>query len=166
MTSRIEPETPDQPRSRRCARLRFGLVGVVQLPCLSQHAPDRSVQRFGQSLHNVAGLWTDSGTSEGSTDRLGQGLCAVDDEEPRHGRVETALDESVDERPDGRGVLRCTLYEAERMLVTFRVDTERRNEDQIFVHVNDLDLYHSKLRPERSDAIHSLMRAADSATKR
>src|SRR5271166_6233251 len=34
----------------------FGLVGVIQLPCLSQHAPHRSVQRFGQPLHNVAGL--------------------------------------------------------------------------------------------------------------
>ena len=25
----------------------FGFVGIVQLPCLSQHTPDRSMQRFG-----------------------------------------------------------------------------------------------------------------------
>jgi len=33
------------------------------------------------------------GTAEGSADHLGQGLCAVDDEEPRHRRVEPAPDE-------------------------------------------------------------------------
>ena len=88
----------------------FGLIGVVQLPCLSQHAPDRSMQRFGQSLHNVAGLvdltaLDRRGASEGSADRLGQGLRAVDDEEPRHRRVDPALDEIVNEGLDGRGVL-------------------------------------------------------------
>jgi hypothetical protein len=54
----------------------FGLIGIVQLPCLPQHAPDRSMQRFGQSLHNVAGLvdltaLDRRGVSEGSADRLG-----------------------------------------------------------------------------------------------
>ena len=37
------------------------------------------------------------GTAEGSADRLGQGLGAVDDEEPRHRRVEPALDQIIDE---------------------------------------------------------------------
>ena len=59
------------------------------------------------------------GASEGSADRLGQGLRAVDDEEPRHGRVEPALDEIVDQRLDGRGVLRRTFGEAKRMLSPF-----------------------------------------------
>src|SRR5271168_1497150 len=40
----------------KIAKQLFGLAGVVQLPCSSQHAADRGVQRFGQSLHDVAGL--------------------------------------------------------------------------------------------------------------
>src|SRR4029077_20427367 len=81
----------------------FSLVGIVQLPGLSQHTSNRSVQRFGQSLHNVAGLVDLTaldcrGSSEGSADCFGQGLGTVDDEEPRHRRVEPALDEIVDER--------------------------------------------------------------------
>ena len=61
------------------------------------------MQRFGQPLHNVASLVNLTtldrrGASEGSADRLGQRLRAVDDEEPRHRRVEPALDEIVDER--------------------------------------------------------------------
>ena len=87
----------------------FSLVGIVQLPGLSQHTSNRSVQRFGQSLHNVAGLVDLTaldcrGSSEGSADCFGQGLGAVDDEEPRHRRVEPALDEIVDERLNSRGI--------------------------------------------------------------
>ncbi len=52
------------------------------------------------------------------------------------------------------------------MLVALRVDTDRRDQDQIVVHVNAVDLDHQQIRPERSHAIHSFMRAADSATKR
>src|SRR4029077_5718520 len=64
----------------------FGLVGIVKFPCLSQHTPDRSVERFGESLHNVASLvdltaLDRRGSSEGPADRLGQGLRAVDDEQ-------------------------------------------------------------------------------------
>ena len=53
--------------------------------------------------------------------------------------------EIVDERLDGRGVLRCALDEAERMLVTLRVDPDRRDQDQIFVHVNVVDLDHQQI---------------------
>src|SRR5262249_35298289 len=87
MPSRIEPATPDHSRSRRWARLKqpFGLGGVVQLPCLSQHAANRGMQRLGQSLHDVASLVNLTaldrcGTAEGSADRLRQGLGAVNDE--------------------------------------------------------------------------------------
>jgi hypothetical protein len=53
------------------------------------------------------------GATEGSADCLGQRLGAIDDEQPRHRRVEPALDQVVDERLDCRGVLRRTLDEAE-----------------------------------------------------
>src|SRR5207245_11535016 len=67
------------------AKQPFGLGGVVQLPCLSQHAANRGMQRLGQSLHDVARLVNLTaldrrGTAEGSADRLGQGLGAVNDE--------------------------------------------------------------------------------------
>jgi hypothetical protein len=72
------------------------------------------------------------------------GLCAVDDEESRHRRIEPALDQIVDERPDGRGVLSRTFDKAERMLVALRVDTDRHDQDQIFVDVNAVDLDHQQ----------------------
>ena len=85
------------------------------------------------------------GTAEGSADRLGQGLGAVDDEEPRHRRVEPALDQIIDQRLDGRGVFGRSLGKAERMLVALRVDTDRCNQDRIFVHVNAIDLDHQQI---------------------
>src|SRR5271167_2523679 len=80
------------------------------------------------------------GSSKGSADRLGQCLGTVDDEEPGRRRVQPALDEIVDERLHGRGVLRRTLGEAERMLVALRVDTDRRDQDQISVHAGWADI--------------------------
>src|ERR1700758_3229266 len=59
MPSRIEPETPGPVSFEtlgRVAKQLFSLVRIVQLPGLSRHTSNRSVQRFGQSLHNVAGL--------------------------------------------------------------------------------------------------------------
>ena len=44
-----------------------------------------------------------------------------------------------------RGVLRRTLGEAERMLFALRVDTDRRDQDQIVVHVNAVDLDHQQI---------------------
>ncbi len=64
------------------------------------------MQRFWQPLQNVAGL----------VDLTAGSL--------RH-------DEIVNERLDGRGVLRCALDEAERMFVAHRVNTDRCDEDQI-----------------------------------
>jgi hypothetical protein len=49
MPSKIEPETPGPVSFETLGEVAdqlFGLVGVVQLPCLSQHVPDRSVRRF------------------------------------------------------------------------------------------------------------------------
>ena len=72
----------------------------------------------------------------------------------------------IDERLDGRGVLRRPLDEAERMLVALRIDTDRCDQDQILVHVNAVDLDHQQIKAGEVDATHSFMRAADSATKR
>src|SRR5207247_612587 len=124
--------------------------GVVQLPSLSQHAANRGMQRLRQSLHDVARLVNLTaldrrGTAEGSADRLGQGLGAVNDEQSRHCRVEPALDQIIDQRLDGRGVFGRSLGKAERMLVALRVNTDRCNQDQIFVHVNAIDLDHQQI---------------------
>jgi hypothetical protein len=53
------------------------------------------------------------------------------------------------------------------MLVALCVDTECRDQDQIVVHVNAIDLDHQQIEAaEIRRAIHSFRRAADSATKR
>ena len=88
-----------------------------------------------------------SRSSKGSTDRLRQGLCAVDDEEPRHRWIEAALDEIVDERLNGHGIFRRTLGQTKRVLVAIRVDTDCRNQDQVFVHMNAVDLDDQQIEP-------------------
>jgi hypothetical protein len=51
------------------------------------------------------------------------------------------------------------------VLVALRVNTDRRDQDQILLHVNAVNLDHQQVEAARSDAIHSFIRAADSATK-
>ena len=58
---------------------------------------------------------------------------------------EPALDQIIDQRLDGRGVFGRSLGKAERMLVALRVDTDRCNQDQIFVHMNAIDLDHEQI---------------------
>src|SRR5580704_1548998 len=101
MPSRIEPETPDQSRSRRWARLRSSFSALSASSSSQACRNTRRTEACSESLHNVAGLVDLTaldcrGSSEGSADCFGQGLRAVDDEEPRHRRVEPALDEIVD----------------------------------------------------------------------
>ena len=103
--------------------------------------------------------------AERGPDRLGKSLRAVDDEQARRGGIEPAIDEIVDQRPHSRGVFRGVLDRAERMLVAVRIDADRRHQGHVLVHVNAVDLDHQQIEPERSDAIHSFSRAADSATK-
>src|SRR5450759_3625263 len=95
--------------SGEIAKELFGLVGVVHLPGLPQEAPHLRVHRFRQAIHDVAGLvylTTLNGrvASKRRPDRLGKSLRAVDDEEARHGGIEAALDEIIDQRLHGRRV--------------------------------------------------------------
>src|ERR1039458_308833 len=83
--------------------------------------------------------------SEGSPNGLGKSLRTVNDEKTRHARVETTLDEIVDERLHRRRIFRRTLDEAERVLVALFVDAERRHEEHVFVHVNTVDLDHKEI---------------------
>ena len=52
------------------------------------------------------------------------------------------------------------------MLVAVRVDTNRRDQEHILIHVNAVDLDRQQIEVASLDAIHSFIRAADSATKR
>src|SRR5262249_56136500 len=84
------------------------------------------------------------GVAKGPTDRLRQGFSTVNDEEPRHRRIEATLDQIIDKRLDGCGVLRRTLGKAERVLVAPGIDTNRYHQNQVLSHVDavDLDHYH------------------------
>src|SRR6202171_2278115 len=136
--SRIEAETPSQSFSRRRARLRrsVGLAGVVQLPCLSQHAPHLCVHRFRQAVHDVACfmyLTALNGhvASESRSDRLGESLRAVDDEKARQGGIEATLDEIIDQRLHGRCVFRGALDQPKRMFVAVRINAYRRHQGHV-----------------------------------
>ena len=77
--------------------LSFRLLLSMDLPLLFGLSPGLTLLL---GLSHVAGL-----VDLTALDRRGQGLRAVDDEEPRHRRVDPALDEIVNEGLDGRGVL-------------------------------------------------------------
>ena len=115
--------------SGEIAKELFGLVGVVHLPGLPQDAPHLRVHRFRQAIHDVAGLvylTTLNGrvASKRRPDRLGKSLRAVDDEKARHGGIEAALDEIIDQRLHGRRVFRGALDQPERMLVAVHIDAK------------------------------------------
>src|SRR5450756_1273185 len=133
--------------SGEIAKELFGLVGVVHLPGPPQDAPHLRVHRFRQAIHDVACfmyLTTLNGrvAPKRRPDRLGKSLRAVDDEEARHGGIEAALDEIVDQRLHGRRVFRGALDQPERMLVAVHIDADRRDEGHVLVHVNAVDLDH------------------------
>ena len=113
--------------SREIADQLLGLVGVVQLPGLAQHPADGRVHWLRQPLHDVASLvnlapLNQRLTPEAAPDRFRERLRSVDDEQPRHRRIEPARDEIVDERLHHGGVLGRAFNEPERMLHAFAVD--------------------------------------------
>ncbi|TPW00439.1 MAG: hypothetical protein USCAAHI_00107 [Beijerinckiaceae bacterium] len=133
----------------KVAKKRLGLAGVVQLPCLPQHAPHLCVHRFRQAVHDVACfmyLTALNGhvASESCSDRLGESLRAVDDEKARQGGIEAALDEIIDQRLHGRCVFRGALDQSKRMFVAVRINTDRRHQGHVLVHVNAVDLDHQQ----------------------
>src|SRR6478672_8694359 len=83
--------------TREIADQLLGLVGVVQLPSLAQHPADGRVHWLRQPLHDVAGLvnlapLNQRLTPEAPPDRFRERLRSVDDEQPRHRRIEPARD--------------------------------------------------------------------------
>ena len=85
----------------------LGLVGVVQLPGLAQHAADRGMQRLRQPLHDVASLVNLAALDqrfapEAAPDRFRERLRSVDDEQPRHRRIEPARDRDCRSAPAPR----------------------------------------------------------------
>ena len=85
----------------------------------------------------------------------------------RHRRIKPALDEIVDQRLHRRGVLRRAFDEAERMLVALRIDADRCDQES-YPHPYECRRSGSPARSssDKSDAIHSFICAAESATKR
>jgi hypothetical protein len=73
--------------------------------------------------------------AKGAADRLGQGLGAVDDEQPRYRRVEAALDQVVEQRLNRGGVLGGPLDQPQRVLLARGVDADRRDQDQVLLDV-------------------------------
>ena len=89
----------------------LGLLRIVQLPGLAQRLLDAGLEVLGQAFGDVAALVDlaalDQGRgSEGLSDRLGERLGAVDDEEPGDLGIEPPVDQVVDQGLDGGAVLR------------------------------------------------------------
>src|SRR3954447_21694602 len=87
----------------------LGPGGILHLPGLPESLAHPGVRLLGQTLGNVAGLVNLAALdrrvpAKGAADRLGQGLGAVDDEQPRYRRVEAALDQVVEQRLNRGGV--------------------------------------------------------------
>src|SRR5712691_4281479 len=136
--------------SREVADQLLGLVGVVQLPSLAQHPADGRVHWLGQPLHDVASLvnlapLNQRLTPEAPPDRFRERLRPVDDEQPRHRRIEPARDEIVDQGLHHGGVLGRAFNEPERMLHAFAVDADRRHQHQLAGHVDAVDLHHQEV---------------------
>src|SRR5215211_1537541 len=64
---------------------------------------------------------------------------------PEPALIEPALDEIVNKRLDRRGILRRTLDQAERMLITLGVDPNRRDQDQILGQMDAVNLDHQQI---------------------
>src|SRR6516225_7634031 len=103
--SRMLAATPGACCSSRRARLRTSrsaLSGVVQFPGLTQRRADRGVQRLWQPLEDVARLVDlaalDRGVAaKGFANRLGQRFGSVDDEQSANLRIQSALDQVVEQ---------------------------------------------------------------------
>jgi hypothetical protein len=129
------------------------------------------VQRLGQALDHIAGLVNLAALdwrmpTEGRAQHLGKRLRAVNDEQSANPGIETAFDQIVDEcLYDGR-VLGRSFDEAKRMFVAFAVDTKAPTRTRSLPMCRPSIWITGRSSCERSEAIHSAMRSADSATNR
>ena len=78
--------------------------------------------------------------SEGVADRLGQRLGSIDDKQAADGRVETSLDQIVEQGLHHGSVLRRPLQHAQRMLHSPAVDADCGQQHQILLDVDAVDL--------------------------
>jgi hypothetical protein len=104
--------------------------------------------------------------AEGSTDDFAARLGTVDDEQPADFGVEPAFSQIVDQRLHDGGILRRAFDQAERMLVAFTIDAEGGYQDQVVANMQAVNLMTKRSSLDRSDAIHSASRSADSTTNR
>jgi len=166
---RKRPPSPFRGASE-VAKKRLGLAGVVHLQaaamCVSPGRASISAGGPRCCAPCVSGSVEWPRRVEGRADCLGESLRAVDDEEVRHSGIEAAFDEIADQRLHGRRVFRCTSTTPSGCLSPFTSTPIAATRVMFLVHVNCRHLDDHQPRPERSDAIHSFSRAADSATKR
>ena len=97
---------------------------------------------------------------------LDSALGAVDDEQAADRRVEAAPNQVVEQGLHHGSVLRRPLDHAERMFSAVPVDADCGQQHQVFLDVDAVDLDDQQASLDRSAAIHSFMRSADSATNR
>src|SRR3954469_6900644 len=107
--SRMVAAMPGHSLSSRRARFRISCSALLHLPGLPESLAHTGLRLLGQTLGNVPGLVDLAALdrrvpAKGAADRLGLGLGAVDDEQPRYRRVEAALDSVVEQGPNRGGV--------------------------------------------------------------
>ena len=74
-----------------------------------------------------------------------QRLRSVDDEQTAHLRVETPLDQVVQQCLRHRRILRRTFQHTERMLHPIPVDADRRQQHQIVLYMDAINLDHQQV---------------------
>jgi hypothetical protein len=89
--------------------------------------------------------------AERAADRLDQRLRAIDDEQAAELRIQPAFDQAVQQRLHHSSIFGRSLQQAERVLGTFALDADRRQQGQLAgdVHAIDLDRQQIKLRQVR-----------------
>src|SRR5258707_2065224 len=127
------------------------------------------MQGHGQRLDHVAGFMNLATLDrrvgdEGATDTFAQCFGTVDDEQPADLGIKPALKQVVDERLHDGGVLGCSFDQGERMFVALmpRAATSTRSLPMCSPSI----WMTSRSSLDRSDAIQSANRSADSATNR
>ena len=123
----------------------LGRLGVIKFPCLAERLADRGMERFRQPVDDVPGFVHLAAldrriAAEGSADRLGQCLGAVDDKQARRAGIEAAAHQIVEQRLNHGGILGRAFDHAQRMLGAFAVDADSGHQRQIIGQMKAVDL--------------------------
>lgn len=157
--------------TREIADQFFSLVGVIELPGLAQHPTGGRMMLFRQAFHDIARLvdlaaLDRGGRTAGAADRLEQRFRAVGDEQSWHCRGEPARDQVVQQGLNRCGILGRPFHQRQRMLVAFAVNPDRGDQHKFVAEMQPVDLTTRRSSADRSAAMKSASRAADSATNR